>query len=50
MKPVTSTPESWYMLWNLALVTYVLAVATAVAWWVGPRIIAHGIELYYRGK
>lgn len=49
---VTMTPETYWQTWVVVGIAAVVSITvaltaalTAVAWWLGPTIIAKGIEL-----
>jgi hypothetical protein len=44
VKPVTFTPERWYMVWNLSLVSLAMVGSALVFYWLGPIVIARGLE------
>lgn len=50
MKPVTFTPERWYMIWNGGLVALALVVVVAMFYWLGPIVIQRGLERWEKQK
>lgn len=46
--PIVS-PEQyrlWWLLWTVAVVIVGTVILAAMFWWLGPHVIARGIELY----